>query len=84
MEATIIEAFDLLEFQKRARETCDPKRLFELWEDVCRRYDRREIGSYELEEMKEVILPNLQALAGLRRSINDIDKPVVRRMRKRA
>jgi hypothetical protein len=34
--------------------------------------------------MKEVILPNLQALAGLRRSINDIDKPIVRRLRKRA
>jgi hypothetical protein len=84
-EATIIEAFDLLEFQKKARETCDPKRLFELWEDVCRRYDRREIGAYELEEMKEVILPNLQALAGLRRSINDIDsKPLVRRLKKRA
>lgn len=85
MEATIIEAFDLLEFQKKARESCDPKRLFELWEDVCRRYDRREIGAYELEEMKEVILPNLKALAGLRRSINDLEKPAVgRRMRKRA
>jgi hypothetical protein len=84
LEATIIEAFDLLEFQKKARETCDPKRLFELWEDVCRRYDRREIGSYELEEMRDAILPNLQALAGLRRSINDIDKPGIRRLKKRA
>ncbi len=83
-EATTIEAFDLLEYQKKARETCDPKRLFELWEDVCRRYDRREIGSYELDEMREVILPNLQALAGLRRSINDIDKPGLRRLKKRA
>jgi hypothetical protein len=83
-EAIIIEAFDLLEYQKKARETCDPKRLFELWEDVCRRYDRREIGSYELDEMREVILPNLQALAGLRRSINDIDKPGLRRLKKRA
>lgn len=83
-EAITIEAFDLLEYQKKARETCDPKRLFELWEDVCRRYDRREIGSYELDEMREVILPNLQALAGLRRSINDIDKPGLRRLKKRA
>jgi len=83
LEATIIEPFDLLEFQKKARETCDPKRLFELWEDVCRRYDRREIGLYELEEMKEVILPNLKTLAGLRRSINNVSKPA-RRLRKRA
>ncbi|MDZ4833106.1 MAG: hypothetical protein SGJ27_04825 [Candidatus Melainabacteria bacterium] len=83
-EAIIIEAFDLLEYQKKARETCDPKRLFELWEDVCRRYDRREINSYELDEMREAILPNLQALAGLRKSINDIDKPGIRRLKKRA
>lgn len=70
--------------QRRARETCDPKKLFEMWEDICRRYDRREIGTYELEEMKEVILPNLKALAELRRSINGLDKPVGRRYRKRA
>ena len=55
-----------------------------MWEDICRRYDRREIGTYELEEMKEVILPNLKALAELRRSINGLDKPVGRRYRKRA
>ena len=73
MEVTIIEAFDLLEFQKRARESCDPKKLFELWEEVCRRYDKGEIGIYELEEMKEVVLPHLKALAGLQRSINTID-----------
>ena len=69
----MFKSFDLLDYQKRARETCDPKRLFQLWEDVCRRYDRHEIGTYELEEMKEVILPNLKALAGLRKSINGID-----------
>jgi hypothetical protein len=50
---------------------CDPKKLFELWEDICARYDRHEIGSYEVEEMKEVIWPSLQALASLRRSVND-------------
>ena len=70
MEDGIIEAFDLLQFQQRARETCCPKKLFELWEDVCRRYDRKEIGRYELEEMKEVIWPSLEALASLRRSVN--------------
>lgn len=73
MEGTIIEAFDLLEFQRRARETCCPKTLFQLWEDVCRRYDQHEIGEYQFEEMKAVIWPNLTALASLRRAINDSD-----------
>lgn len=68
-----IEAFDLLEFQKKARETCCPKALFELWEDVCRRYDKRLISLYEFEEMKEAIWPNLHALASLKRSINEVD-----------
>jgi hypothetical protein len=60
-----------LEYQKRAREICCPKKLFELWEDVCKRYERQEIGSYQLEEMKEVIWPNLEALACLRRTVNE-------------
>ncbi len=66
-----MEPFDLIEFQQRAREITDPRKLFELWEDCCRRYERNEIGSYELEEMKDVIWPNLQALASLKRIIND-------------
>jgi hypothetical protein len=65
-----MESFDLIEFQQKARETFDPKKLFELWEDVCKRYERREIGEYELEEMKEVIWPTLQQLASLRRIVN--------------
>lgn len=62
--------FDLLEFQQKARELGDPKKLFELWEDVCRRYDRREIGNYELEEMKAVIFPALKALAAIKEQID--------------
>lgn len=68
-----IEAFDLLAFQKRARETCDPKALFELWEDVCKRFERRQIGEYEFEEMKETIWPHLKALASLRRAMDSVD-----------
>jgi hypothetical protein len=84
LEVTTIEAFDLLEFQKRARESVDPKKLFELWEEVCRRYDKGEIGAYELEEMKEVVLPHLKALAGLQRSINNIEDAPAPQQRKRA
>jgi hypothetical protein len=65
------ESFDLIEFQQKARELVDPRRLFELWEDVCRRYERGEIGTYEVDEMKEVIWPLLDALASIRRAVND-------------
>lgn len=72
-EGCAIESFDLLEFQQRARETCCPKKLFELWEDICSRYERGEVGTYEVEEMKEVIWPSLEALASLRRTVNETE-----------
>lgn len=87
MEEQAIESedtFDLLEYQQRAREICCPKKLFQLWEDVCRRYDRREIGEYELEEMKEVIWPSLHALAAIRNTLNDSPAEVKEPRRKRA
>jgi hypothetical protein len=65
-----MDSFDLIDFQQKARETCDPKKLFELWEDICQRYERKEIGDYELEEMKEVIWPSLKQLASLRRIVD--------------
>jgi hypothetical protein len=79
-----VETFDLLEFQQRARETCCPKKLFEIWEDICRRYDNKEIGEYQLEEMKEIIWPSLQALAIIRRSVNGTEKVVRAPVRRRA
>ena len=83
-EDSTIEGFDLLEFQQKAREICCPKKLFELWEDVCRRYERHEIGMYEVEEMKEVIWPTLEALASLRRTVNEVDPTPKQKQRKRA
>jgi hypothetical protein len=62
--------FDLIEYQRQARNHTLPGSLFKLWEDVCKHYDRGLIGTYELEEMKAVIWPNLQALAALRDEIN--------------
>jgi hypothetical protein len=79
-----IETFDLLEYQKTAREMLCPQKLYQLWEDVCRRYERREIGPYEVEEMKEVIWPLLTALSALRRTVDAVEGVVPRRTRKRA
>lgn len=79
-----VETFNLLEFQQKARELCCPKKLFQLWEDVCKRYDSREIGEYELEEMKEVIWPSLRALASIRNSVNDAPVADEEPTRKRA
>jgi hypothetical protein len=83
LEDTTIEGFDLLEMQQRARETCDPRKLYKLWDDVLKRYERKEIGRYELDEMKEVIWPSLHALASIRRCVNgeELNK---KRLRKRA
>ena len=78
-----MEPFDLIEFQQKAREITDPRKLFELWEDSCRRYERNEIGTYELDEMKDVIWPNLQALASLKRIINSSQSPEISRNKKR-
>jgi hypothetical protein len=62
--------FDLIDYQRQARSQTLPGSLFQLWEDVCRQYDRGLIGKYELEEMKAVIWPSLQALSALRNEIN--------------
>jgi hypothetical protein len=57
--------FDLIEFQREARERRQPSTLFQLWEDVCKMYERGLIGKYDLEEMKGVIWPNLRAICAL-------------------
>lgn len=62
------EPFDLIEWQNKAKDLSgNAKALFELWEEVCRRYDRNEIGKYEMEEMRDLILPDLQATASIKR-----------------
>ena len=61
--------FDLVEYQYKAREISSPKKLFELWEEVCRFYDRGLIGKYELDEMKTVVLPSLRQLDQLQKAV---------------
>lgn len=78
-----METFNLSEYQQRARDLLCPKKLFQLWEEVCLYYDREEIGPYELEEMKEIIWPSLLSLASLRRIVDSNDQKPKRRMRSR-
>jgi hypothetical protein len=73
-----------LEFQQQAREMLCPQKLYQLWEDVCRRYERREIGLYEVEEMKEVIWPLLTALSSIRRIVDGAEETTRRPVRRRA
>jgi hypothetical protein len=61
-----------------------PQKLYQLWEDVCRRYERREIGLYEVEEMKEVIWPLLTALSSIRRIVDGAEETTRRPVRRRA
>lgn len=65
-----MRTFDLIEFQRDARDKNKPEELFRLWEEVCHAYDRGIIGQYELDEMKAVIWPNLQAVSLLKNAID--------------
>ena len=64
-----MKTFDLIEYQREARDRRRPSALFQLWEDVCRLYDHGQIGKYELEEMKGVIWPNLRAVCALQSEV---------------
>lgn len=63
--------FDLIEYQKLARNSRSSRELFELWEYVCRSYDKGQIGRYQLEEMKAVIWPCLKSLRSLERTVEN-------------
>lgn len=67
-----MSTFDLIEYQQMARNSHSSKELFELWEDVCRSYDKGLIGKYQLEEMKSVIWPGLKAMRSLEVSVDTV------------
>jgi hypothetical protein len=65
--------FDLFEYRRKAANLLNPKELFLLWEDVCRCYDRGEIGKQELDDMRGLIWPSLASLSTLRKLIDNIE-----------
>lgn len=64
------KTFDLIEYQRKAREIKFPDKALKLWEEVCTLYDRGFIGRYELDEMKATIWPVLQSLCSLKHAID--------------
>ena len=66
-----MEPFNLIDYQKKARETYSLIKLYDLWQEGCTLYEKRLIGSYQLEEMKEVIWTNLKRLSSLKQRVDD-------------
>ena len=62
--------FNLIAYQEEVRQISSPKKLFELWAEICRHYDRGHISKYELDEMKSLIWPILHRLDSLRSVVN--------------
>lgn len=65
--------FDLFEYRRKASNLVMPNELFNLWEEVCRYYDRGEISRQELDEMRALICPTLESLAVLKKLIDAIE-----------
>lgn len=64
-----MRTFDLLEFQREARDSCSQQFLYELFEDCSKRYDKQEITQYQYVEMKDVILSRMEVLGALKRGM---------------
>ncbi len=66
-----MDPFNLIDYQKKARETYSLSKLYDLWQEVCILYEKRAIGNYQLEEMKEVIWASLKKLSSLKQRVDD-------------
>ena len=56
--------------KETARTSLSTQKLYELWVEVCGKYDKGEIGAYQLEEMKEVVFTTMAKLEALKRNMN--------------
>lgn len=65
-----LNQFDLPEFQQEVREAKSAKQLFDLWDGVCKMYERGQISKYELEEMRDIIWPQMRSLVSLQGMID--------------
>ncbi|MBX9692163.1 MAG: hypothetical protein K2Z81_07250 [Cyanobacteria bacterium] len=67
----MIPSFDLLEYQHMARDSKSQKKLFELWDFVCKQYERGKIGRYEMDEMKDVVWSSMRSLSSIKSMIDE-------------
>jgi hypothetical protein len=62
--------FDLIEYQRDARERKSPADLYDLWNEVLYMKEKGLIGDYEVDEMRAIIFPRLETLSAMAREIN--------------
>ncbi|MBK9143541.1 MAG: hypothetical protein IPM23_13650 [Candidatus Melainabacteria bacterium] len=63
--------FDLIDFQRRARNTSCPRKLFGLWDQVCTLYERGQISAYEWNEMKDILKPSISRASLVAMMVDD-------------
>lgn len=62
--------FDLIQYQHEARNLTTPQSVFQMWEDVCRKYELGTIGLNEWEELKDTLWAVLAETSKLQRQID--------------
>lgn len=66
-----MNTFDFIDAQHRARQMSSARELLRLWEDSSCRYVRREIGKYELDELKDTVWDQFRLLRALKKLVTD-------------
>jgi hypothetical protein len=61
--------FDLLEFQREARESSSLSRLYDLFDECSTKFQKREITEYQYDEMRQLIFACMNTLGNLKRSM---------------
>jgi len=62
--------FDLIQCQREARTLTTPQSVFQMWEDVCRKYEVGMIAQNEWEELKDTLWSHLAETSKLQRQID--------------
>lgn len=65
-----MQGLDLLAVQRKVRKLHTPAQLFQLWNAVCRLYDRGKINSHELDEIQIAICSQFKHLESRRKGVN--------------
>lgn len=58
--------FDLFDFQEKVRDCFDPRKLYDMIEELCRLKQRGIIGTYEYDELAPVIRQKIRTIETVR------------------